>query len=338
MSFGEMVARLRGEVPGISSILARNQINEALSFVYDSRLWSFQLKYDGWLTPGLIGSNGAGQSTGTITVDPYTNTITGDADASALWTGLTGRPLLTELQIRIPYYSLYNIIAVDDSVPTAVVLTIDRPWMEPTQVNAAYMLYQAYFPAPVSDFKRFFAVRDTRNNAPMNFWKYSQKDLQNKDPQRTDFNLPRYVIAYGHDQRPSSATLGNMLYELWPHPLSQLPYTFTYLRRGPVLTSRADEVPYPLDDECVLWRAKELAYLWKEAQRPDGMSRGSGADNKFLSQAAYAMYEKKIKTIRDRDRDLAELLFNRFVRNPENGNAPFATINGDLSVGGWEGG
>jgi hypothetical protein len=71
MSFGEMVARLRGEVPGISSILARNQINEALSFVYDSRLWSFQLKYDGWLTPGLIGSNGAGQSTGTITVDPY---------------------------------------------------------------------------------------------------------------------------------------------------------------------------------------------------------------------------------------------------------------------------
>jgi hypothetical protein len=239
MSLRTITAALRGEVPGTSDAQLKLYVNEALKLIYNDQKWSFQLQTGGWFTPGLLGQNPSnptlGVSPGTITVNTYDTTITGDATASAAWLALVGRPFLTEYQIRTPYYSLYSIIAVDDTDPAAVVLTIDRPWMEPDQSAAQYMCYQAYFPAPVTtdDFKRFIAIRDTTNAIDIDFWSLRQDDLAVKDPQRTVFNLPCYAVPFQVDQRPNSATLGQMLYELWPNPLSALPYTINYMRRGP---------------------------------------------------------------------------------------------------------
>src|SRR5580704_5364258 len=105
-----MVMRLIMEVPGLSSAYSKTLINEALGLVYDSNLWSWQLKTDGFLTPGLLFPGGSGTSLGTIMATPYTNTIVGDAISSAAWQAYitnSNRPLFTELQIRSPYYSLY---------------------------------------------------------------------------------------------------------------------------------------------------------------------------------------------------------------------------------------
>jgi len=207
--------------------------------------------------------------------------------------------------------------------------------MEPPGAGQAYMIYQAYFPGPVSDFKRFFEIRDTTLNNVMDYWTYSRKDLAIKDPQRVVFNNPSYVVPYETDNRANSATPGYMLFELWPHPLSIYPYTFSYLRRGALLSLPADTVPVPLTEELVKWKAKEAAFLWKESQKGDGIKRGEGADWRFLASAALTMYTKVHKTVADRDRDLAQLYFDRFVRNPSiGGNAePFATINSQLNVG-----
>lgn len=327
-----MCFEIAGET-GIPMPLAQTKINEALGTIYDEQIWSFQLRESGWLTPGLLFANG-NQSSGTITTTAYSNHIVGDATASALWQAYLNAgtlPLLTQFQIRSPYYSLYNIVAYD-GVST---FTLDRPWMEPAGSGQAYMIYQAYFAAPVSDFKRFFEVRDTTNAAPLDYWSYSRKDLAIKDPQRTDFDEPAYVVPYEVDNRDGSATAGYMLFELWPHPLSVLPYTMSYLRRGVSLVSPSDTLPSPLTEDMVKWKAREAVYLWKESQKGDGVKRGSGADWRFLAGAAEKEYGKARKRISDRDRDLVDLYFSRFVRDAviAADGEPFATINSMLNVG-----
>jgi hypothetical protein len=329
-----MARRMCLEVPGLVDAYAVTLLNEALGTIEDFQMWSFQLKTSGWLTPGLLFPGGAGVSLGTITPVGNMPTVIGDAVASAQWQAYIAAsqlPLFTQLQIRSPFYSLYNIIGVATNGGITT-LTLDRPWTDPIGTQG-YMIYQAYFPVPVTDFKRFLSARDTTNNYPMDYWTKSQKDLAVEDPERTIFNDPNYIVPFEQDQRPNSATFGNMLYELWPHPLSVLPYTFQYLRRGPTLTQPADTVPYPLTEDLVIWKAKEAAFLFKEAQKGEDMQRGQGANWQFLAEAAYAKYEKRLKPIKDRDRDLCELYWSKFRRDSYNSGEPFANINGSLNVG-----
>src|SRR5204863_9001981 len=131
-----MAFELVGETPGLPVPLARSKINEALGTIYDEQLWSFQLQESGWLTGGLLFGTGT-QSAGTITTTAYSNQVVGDATAAALWVAYFGsgnRPLLTECQIRVPFYSLYSIVAFD-GVNT---FTLDRVWMEPSGTQQAY--------------------------------------------------------------------------------------------------------------------------------------------------------------------------------------------------------
>lgn len=277
-------------------------------------------------------------SLGTITVTPYSNQIIGDAVSSAAWQAYianNSRPFFTELQIRNPAYSLYSIIAIDNGTtnPPFTTITIDRPWMEPGGAAQAYMIYQAYFPAPVSDFHRFLWARDTTNSNAIDYWSLTQRDLAVLDPERSIFDNPVYIVPYQVDQRPNSATLGNMLYEFWPGPVSILPYTFGYLRRGQTLINPGDTVPYPMTEDCVIWQAKTEAFLWKESQKGDEIERGAGADNKFLSQSAQAKYLLKLAKIEDRDRDLVDLYFNRYMPDLLNGGQPFSNETGGLNIG-----
>ena len=335
MAFSNMAFTLNGQIPGMEMPLAETTIQDALNYIYDSLLWSFQFKENGWFTPGLqFGVTSGGQSAGTITATRFTDTVVGDATAAAAWVAYQTAgtlPLLTQYQIRSPYYSLYNIIAFD-GVNT---FTLDRPWMEPDGAGLAYMVYQAYFPVPVQDFKRFLEIRDTRNAAPIDYWSRSRRDLSVIDPQRTVFNQPAYCVPYEQDARTGSPTLGFMMYELWGHPLSQLPYTFSYLRRGPQLTLPTDTIPYPLTESLVLWRAKEVAYQWKEAQKGDNVARGSGANWLLLSESAGKEYLRELKIISSRDRDMCEVYYNRYIRDAAMGyfGQPFATIVGGLNVG-----
>lgn len=334
MSLNTMSRRMSLEVPGVADKYAATLLGEALGKIEDERIWSFQLAESGWLTPGLQFAAGPGQSAGTVTFTPYSNQVVGDATATAAWAAYVGPPFLTAFQIRSPSYSLYNIVGYTVANGAGFgVFTLDRPWMEPGGVGQSYMIYQAYFAAPVADFKRFFAARDTTDDAPMDYWSMTQKDLAFIDPQRTNFSLPAFIVPYETDMRPNSSTLGYMLYELWPHPISMLPYSFSYLRRGPQLVIPSDTVPFPITEEAVLWRAKEAAYMYKEAQKGEDTQRGSGADYRFLSQAAHAEFVSALKPCKMRDQDLVDLYFSRVKRfGPWNGE-PFATTTGQISVG-----
>lgn len=343
MSLNTMARRMSLEIPGLADKYAATLLNEALGHIEDEQMWSFQLKESGWLTPGLLFNSGPGsgpgQSSGTVTFTVGSTAVVGDATASAAWAAYTvggSNPFLTQCQIRSPYYSLYNIVGYETSSHAPFgTFTLDRPWMEPGGVEQSYMVYQAYFAVPVADFRRFNAARDTTNNAPMDYWSKSQKDLSVEDPERTIFDDPDYFVPYETDQRPNSSTLGYMLYELWPHPLSVMPYTFGYLRRGPQLLQPGDTVPYPLTEDLVLHQARSDAYLWKEAQKGEEVARGSGADYKFLAQAEEAKYKIKKKDISARDRDLVDLYFSKWRPDYYNSGEPYSTVNGQLNVGRW---
>lgn len=335
MSLSTMSKTLAGgEIPGVAETLARNKINEALGKIYDETDWSFQTQYDAWLSPGMVASSG------TTTVSPYSNQIIGDAAASAIWAALTGRPFLTELQYRDPAYSLYNIVAYDTTSNSPFgTLTLDRPWKEPTTgPGQKYMIYQAYFPVPVQDFRKFIEIRDTTDAAAVDWWSMSQQDLAVEDPQRLQFGpcVPTYAVPLGQDQRPNSSTLGFVWYELWPHVLSKMPYSLSYKRRGPMLVNPGDTVVYPLTEELVTWRTKEVIYQYKEAQKGEQVQRGSGADWRFLAQAAGAEYKAVLKQIRAADANLHRDFVTRESKTPSASADGYSTERlGLLNIGRW---
>ena len=221
------------------------------------------------------------------------------------------------------------------SVTLIATITIDRPWMEPPQFNGPYAIYQAYYPAP-PNFKRWFNIRDTTNDEAMNWWDYTQIDLSEEDPQREIFDQPEYVVPFQIDNRPGSPTLGQMLFELWPHPITQLPYTFACQANWPALTAPTDTLPYPLTEELVKERAYEMVSLWKESQKGDDMERGSGANWQFLVQAHHEEYKDLLRQIRIMDRHLMELYFTKAGMSvPFNAGEPFTNTNGTANVGMW---
>ena len=418
--FVNMVQELLGAVPGSSLGLIKTKINEAFLSIQNEQVWSFQLKTNGWLTPGLLGgTNQTGVpsttflSPGTITVTPFTTEILGDATATSAWLQtISNPPFITQYQFRVPYYSLYSAISLTyagtvayvtvlspgsgqtpgvytvngsggsgtgaqiqvtvnadgavtlppvvtnagsgyapggtpnlptftlgaGGIPATLVATLnavinlDRPWMEPAQKNAGYMAYQAYFPAPPG-FKRWFNIRDTTNNNYMDWWTKTQADLADEDAERTFFQEPLYVVPYAQDTRPGSATYGQMLFELWPHPVTQLPYTFGCECNWPSLVNDNDTVPFPLTEEAVKFRAMESLSLWKESQRGDEMERGSGANWQFLAGAYRAEYANRLKQCRVMDRNLVDLYFTKMKRLPSTQGNPYATIGGQLNVG-----
>jgi hypothetical protein len=215
------------------------------------------------------------------------------------------------------------------------VLTLDRPWMEPTSgPGQSYMIYQALFPSPCEDFRGFTAAWNTTDAWPLDFSNKSQLDLAREDPQRLIFDDPRYIVKYGPDTRPNSSTFGYQLYELWPNVLNPIPVSFGYERRGPKLVNPTDCVVYPLTEELVLWRSKEELYDMAEATKSKDMARGQGANFEYLSGKAHAQYEEILTKITAVDANLrTDLIVQTGV--PGATGAPYSTRTGGVNLGGY---
>lgn len=224
----------------------------------------------------------------------------------------------------------------------SLLLTLDRPWLEPTAGGGQqYMIYQAYFVAPCKYFNKFIEMRDTTDAQPIDFWSKTQRDLSREDPQRTDFSDPDFCVPAGVDTRPGSSTLGWPMFELYPQQLSYEPYSFSYRSLGPVPETQQDfftfEPPYPLTDEIVEWRTKEVLFQDKEASRDKSADRGSGANWLMLAQMAQKEYALCLDKITAIDLNLNGEAFGH-TQPPGQGwrGQPFANRQGGLNVG-WYG-
>lgn len=305
MSLSTCIAELRGCVPNYSAALARTHLRNSWSDIRNLRGWSFQVGNTGYATPPLMN---AGSATTTL----GSNLVTGDATASAAWTATSALypySLLTQRQFRIGASTIYNILSADFTVPTAVVLTLDRSWID---INSGpglgYSIYQPYIVAPVANFQAWEFFMDVRNviHLDVNNTRGIWEKVNEADPQRQIFSNPGNVIPHGVDNRIGSATFGYPVYELYPQPQAVYTYTVGYSWTGPDLTDTPNSpaVPSPITEHLVKTLARVKAYEWAEANKSAENPRGAGANYQFLMQSAMAEYSAQLKEIRSIDRDI----------------------------------
>lgn len=337
MALSNIVAELRGCVPGYSALLARTHAREAWTDIRNMTGWSFQLGVGSLSTPGKV-------SAGTVTVQLGVDTVIGDAAATTAWL-TAGTPLsaISQRQFRVGAGTIYNIINYDDgsdpsnspNFPFAT-LTLDRLYSDLVASNApqptqGYTIYQCYFPTPVKEFEAWEGFNDVTNVIPLNTSpsKEERTRIDRGDPQRQIFSNPGTLLPYEVDQRPGSATLGWMMYELYPQPQAQYAYQLWYTWKGPGLTAPTDTLPYPMTEHCVKALARVKAYEWAEANKDAANPRGAGADFRFLMGAAQSEHDTQIKAIRLLDRDRVDMWKAKMTRLT--GFGPIATF--DPSTG-----
>ena len=317
MALADMIGEIQGAVPNQDAAQARTMLNEAWQDIRRLSGWSWQFLETGFTVPGML-------STGTVTLAFGSPSVTGDANASAAWlTASQYGSLLTQRQFRAGGVSgagtIYDIIGLDATVPTAVVLTLNRPFTDPLTslvmpvVGQGYSIYQPYIVAPVADFERWLSVYDIANSGWL-MTRGERREVGRSDPQRQRFANPDRLLALGQDDRDGSATLGWQRYELWPGPQNQFLYQVWALRFGPDLVNLSDTLPIGIPESMVKAKARARCYEQAEANKDAQNPRGAGADYRFLIGAALAQYERELKYARLRDRDKVDIFVSTMTR------------------------
>lgn len=328
MSLITMAQEMTGRVPNLDIDLAVTMIREAWHSIRKMRGWSFQLAQGGFAAPGQYAN-------GTVSITYGGTTVTGNSVASAGWATLSQfGSLITQRQFRIGGGTIYDIVKYDATVPTAVVLTLDRPFID-YEVNTSglpYLIYQPYYPTPVKNFIRWLAIRDMTNvrwlNINADYDTRRQTDMA--DPQRQIYTPPLIVLPLGVDTRSGSSTLGYMRYELYPGPTSQIVYQTWYEWAGPDLTNDTDTLPDPISEITVKAKALVDAYGVAEANKDPQNPRGSGADFRFLAGMYGKIYDRELQSCRVNDRERVSTFSAQMSRlgSP----APFSTYNPQTGV------
>lgn len=319
MSMKTMIAEMRGVVPGYSALLARIHLHEAWDDIRNLRGWFFQLGQGGLTTPSAI-------SAGTVTVTFGSPSVTLDSTAAAavIANGTQYGSLITQRQFRVGASTIYSIIAFDN-VNT---LTLDRPWTDLTSgVGHGYTIYQCYYPTPVKNFYAWEGMWDVTNVQWINTdpSKSERQRINRADPQRQIFAPPGTLLAAFSDSRLNSSTLGYMLYELYPQPISAYCYQTWYSWGGPDVYADADEVPYPMNESTLKSLARVKAYEWAEANKDESNPRGRSANYQFLMGEASATHAKALHEIQMKNRDLVDIWKTTMTRL--SGLGPLATFN-----------
>ena len=234
-----MSRQLRLWVPHIPYTLAQQFIRDRYRRILERRTWS-----------GLRGESEyqlrASKQDGTVTVTFQSQTVTGAGTAFAL--GDIGRQF--KAGSGSPIYSITNVVGQ--------VLTLDRPFGNPSAAGLTYFVFDGYVNAP-ADFKSHIAVVDRLQGWRLRTW-ITQDELNAWDPQRTFFGQP-YVIA---DRRFNGTSVQ---FEAWPYTTTQRTLHFYYYQLGADLVNDADLPLYPIRSDAIVSGA--LADLTRWPGTPD---------------------------------------------------------------------
>jgi hypothetical protein len=345
MSFQSMSAELRGYIPKLPIAHAKILVNRAYRTIRERNLWSFQLWEGQWISPPQF------SGIGTCTTVQGSNQVQLDATAIAELAAILptqGYSLLTQRQFRISVggtlSGLYNIWAY--STGTGI-LSLDRQFGEGSVTNSAFNIYQAYYvpqvnsgasPTYINDFKGWISVRNIQYYIDLRTNRYSRTQLDEIDPQRTNYIWPTDVVPYMRDANPASATYRYFMYELWGNPLSNYVFQLMGIRLGLDLVAPTDQLPAAIGEDVVLCLARSYAYGWAEANREHGAGNRlyyTGPDFKFLSGADMKQYDTLLKLYRQQDRDVVDSWF--FIRGGPANFKSWAYYN-TLSSTGYSGG
>lgn len=215
---------------------------------------------------------------------------------------------------------------------TGAIMTLDRPYQEPTVANQGYSIFQCYYVSPVPDFKGWAEIRDMVNYNYL-FTNKTRAYFDQRDRQRTFYYIPTHVAFYQNDQNPNSSTYGWPMFEMWGAPTYQLTYQLYGYRKGfvivngvptPVSTSSlgsgqpvamvnpSDDLPTALGEDCVMAKARYYAYEWAEANRIKGDRIGNFLQ---LKNGALVEYSRLYRDYRRDDRALTDAWRTKFRRS-----------------------
>ena len=270
MAFLDLVSELSGLLPGLSPELAEKHVNRAYEYILRSRLWSFLVTYGAVVCPTQI-------TTGTADITQYSSDVPMSVAASAALLAQaqnTTQPGLTNLQIRFGPTSpiagqIYNILAVDVTDPTALVLTLDRMVLEASSATSGYQVYRCYITPPVDDFKAWLSFVDMANSIAFTDkggrTQFTSVDFDRRDPQRQAQGLAYFLGSYAGNRviDPIEGTVApnpnvdaaTPIYELWPHPVQGQTFYVRVRRKGELFVDPTDTQPEVISDSLILHRA-----------------------------------------------------------------------------------
>jgi len=267
----DLVAELTGSLPGLSPLLASKHIDRAWEDIQAERRWSFLVVDGVIICPVMI-------TAGTFNVVQYTSTVTADATASAALTPyIAGTPLLTQLQIRFGGSStltagqIYRIMAVDQTNPAALILTLDRIVVEPTNALSTYQCYRCYITPPQDNFLAWNQIVDMTYGFKLKL-NWTSGNFDSSDPQRTSQGDAYYcgffrtAGPYGNSNTADpNQEQGAPIYELWPHPTQGRTFYARFNQKGWALDTPGATQPALIDNQLILERAYGW-YTYKFAQ------------------------------------------------------------------------
>jgi hypothetical protein len=336
MSLGSMQAELVGMVPYVPPDYAKTCVLRSFADISRKSMWSYLMFEGNWTSPAIVNAGQATTTQGSNLV-----TLNAAASAAVLAVGLGPPSAITQRQFRVGIGTIYNIWGLDQTVPTAVVLTLDRPYAE-SSGTSAYQIYQVYYAAPVNDFREWISVRDI-NNFNNLFTVKSRVWVDERDPQRTVYYIPTHVVPYQLDLNPASPTYQYLLFELWGQPSFVLTYQLAGIRKGTgILVNPSDEIPPQLGEDCVMSLARYYAYQWAAlnwqtawGQRPDFASlMREEVSNDRRPGRPLGIYNRLFGEYRMQDRAAADNFKTRLRRSLGTPALPsYSSISGVASPG-----
>jgi len=144
---------------------------------------------------------------------------------------------------------IYNILAVDATVPAAIILTLDRAVQEATNPLSSILVYRVYITPPSSDFRSWISLVDmvTGYTISRDKLSYSSAYFDGRDPQRQSLGLAYLLGLYKTVGRtPTVQGAANAaIYELWPGSTQGQTFYVRYRRKGElvVIGNMNDEIP-----------------------------------------------------------------------------------------------
>lgn len=292
MSLDTIANELVGDYPGLSLLVARNQVQKAWHDICDETMWSWLSAEAPLYVPSQI-------SLGAVTVTLGSAAVVGDATAAAAWlpVALANPPLASPAlgqgrQFRLGLGNpVYNIVAFD-GVNT---LTLDRLYGEPSGAGQPYQIYRSYYAAPSPDFLRYFAITNYQSaySIVAKWLTFNQEQLNRMDPQRGAQGDAYILSSY------KVAADGSPVHELWPTPTNPNSYIAIYQRRGLDLTPTGTipfvDLPATLNKSVLKSRSDYQTALWA-AKNVNRYRDLAGINWLSIRKEAKAHYDKELVT------------------------------------------
>ncbi len=250
-TLAQLAAELKSWLSQIDPLATLPLAQRAYKDIRDSRDWSFNKANGAWVAMNQV-------ATGTVTATQFSTTVTCDSVALPYWEALAfptpPQYPMQFLQFRIignPIYDIANYNGTNQ-------ITLNRPMAEQGGAGLSYMIYQPYMPAPSIDFKRWMSIVDPISGYRFRYENMyrTQKELDKRDPQRTSFGWPTWVVGKDYVTLPGD-TQQRPRFELGlGQPIQQIGYILEWMTNGDIASTPTAVIPSQISDQTIMARAR----------------------------------------------------------------------------------